>query len=155
MSDPTVLLERPPRVVTAGVELFERTLHEQGVDVVTVDWRPPLDGLAAELARVALDRRTSEANRYALERITAAEPRWVGVLPARILGLYHGRAALRMDRQIRRWDFSNYETAGTVNVLMYCRLSGAVQSMREKMLARIRRITRPSCSSGGTTCGTV
>jgi hypothetical protein len=82
MSDPTVLLERPPRVVTAGVELFERTLHEQGVDVVTVDWRPPLDGLAAELARIALDPRTSEANRYALERITAAEPRWVGVLQA-------------------------------------------------------------------------
>jgi hypothetical protein len=42
------LLDGPPRVVTAGVELFETTLAGQGVDVVTVDWRPPVDGLATE-----------------------------------------------------------------------------------------------------------
>ncbi|MBI3118817.1 MAG: hypothetical protein HYZ00_09040 [Candidatus Hydrogenedentes bacterium] len=36
--------------------------------------------------------------------------------------------ALRMDRQIRRWDFSNYETTGLVNVLMYCRLCGVAIS---------------------------
>ncbi|MFA9430364.1 DUF1116 domain-containing protein [Egicoccus sp. AB-alg2] len=77
------LLDGPPRVVAAGVELFETTLRDQGVDVVPVDWRPPVDGLAAELARVAADPRTEEANRVALERVIAAEPHWVGIRTAR------------------------------------------------------------------------
>ncbi len=77
------LLDGPPRVVTAGVELFETTLAAQGVEVVPVDWRPPVDGLAEEVARIVADPRTEEANRTALERITAAEPRWVGITTAR------------------------------------------------------------------------
>jgi hypothetical protein len=77
------LLDGPPRVVTAGVELFETTLHDQGVEVVPTDWRPPIDGIARELAAVAADPRTAEANRTALERITSAEPHWVGIRTAR------------------------------------------------------------------------
>jgi hypothetical protein len=77
------LLAGPPTVVTAGVELFETTLRDQGVEVIAVDWRPPVDGLAAELAAVASDPRTADANRTAVERITAAEPRWVGITTAR------------------------------------------------------------------------
>jgi hypothetical protein len=69
--------------VTAGVELFETTLRDQGVEVIAVDWRPPVDGLAAELAAIASDPRTAAANRTAVERITAAEPRWVGITTAR------------------------------------------------------------------------
>jgi hypothetical protein len=39
------LLAEPPDVVAVGVELFERTLADQGVDVTAVDWRPPaVDG---------------------------------------------------------------------------------------------------------------
>ncbi len=79
----TDLLAGPPRVVTAGVELFESTLRAQGVDVVPVDWRPPVDGLSDELARIAADPRTQDANATALTRATAAEPHWVGVRPAR------------------------------------------------------------------------
>jgi hypothetical protein len=77
------LLDGPPRVITAGVELFESTLHAQGVDVVPVDWRPPADGVADELARIVADPRTEDANRTAVERITSAEPRWVGITTAR------------------------------------------------------------------------
>jgi hypothetical protein len=77
------LLDGPPRVITAGVELFESTLRDQGVEVVPVDWRPPVDDLADPLARIAVDPRTADANATALERLTAAEPHWVGVRTAR------------------------------------------------------------------------
>jgi hypothetical protein len=76
------LLEQPPSVVTAGVELFESTLRDQGVDVIAVDWRPPADDVAAELAAVAADPRTEAANRTALEHITSAEPHWTGITSA-------------------------------------------------------------------------
>jgi hypothetical protein len=77
------LLEGPPRIVTAGVELFESTLLDQGAEIVPVQWRPPVDDRSEALARIAADPRTDEANRTALERITSAEPRWVGIRPAR------------------------------------------------------------------------
>jgi len=76
------LLDAPPTVVTAGVELFEATLADQGVEVIAVDWRPPV-AAAAELAAIAVDPRTADANATALERITSAEPRWVGITTAR------------------------------------------------------------------------
>ncbi|MEX1163657.1 MAG: DUF1116 domain-containing protein, partial [Nitriliruptor sp.] len=77
------LLAGPPRVVTAGVELFESTLRDQAVEVVPVDWRPPVEAsLAGPLARIAADPRTAQANATALERITAAEPHWVGIRTA-------------------------------------------------------------------------
>ncbi len=48
-----------------------------------VDWRPPVEaGLAEPLARIAADPRTAGANATALERITSAEPHWVGIRTA-------------------------------------------------------------------------
>jgi hypothetical protein len=86
------LLAAPPTVVTVGVELFETSLRGQGVEVVPVDWRPPAEGLSDELARVVADPRTEDANRLAVERITAAEPRWVGITTARdAVGLDRGQ----------------------------------------------------------------
>lgn len=84
--DPTslsALLDGPPTVVTAGVELFETSLADQGVTVVPVDWRPPMDSLGDALAAVAADPRTAAANATALERITSAQPRWIGITSAR------------------------------------------------------------------------
>ncbi|WP_052664661.1 DUF1116 domain-containing protein [Nitriliruptor alkaliphilus] len=90
MTDPAAvpalgqLLDGPPRVVTAGVELFETTLRNQGVQVVPTDWRPPVEAdLAGPLAAIAADPRTASANTTALERITSAEPHWVGIRSAR------------------------------------------------------------------------
>jgi hypothetical protein len=86
------LLLQQPRIVTAGVELFDAALRDQGVDVTTVDWRPPIDDTADELARILADRRTADANATALERITAAEPHWAGVTTAaEALGLERGQ----------------------------------------------------------------
>jgi len=86
------LLAGPPTVATAGVELFERTLVDQGVDVLPVEWRPPMEGLAPELARVIADPRTHDANARALAIITSAEPHWIGITTAReALGLERGQ----------------------------------------------------------------
>ncbi|MEX2487687.1 MAG: DUF1116 domain-containing protein [Nitriliruptoraceae bacterium] len=94
-SEPTALtdlLTSSPRVVTAGVELFEAALRDQAVDVLPVDWRPPMDGLGAEVARVMLDPRTQTANATALERVVTAEPHWVSVGTAHeVLGLETGQ----------------------------------------------------------------
>jgi hypothetical protein len=86
------LLAGPPQVVTAGVELFETALRDQGVDLIAVDWRPPVDRTAEALARIAADPRAAPANATAVERITAAEPHWVGVsTAAEALGLGSGQ----------------------------------------------------------------
>jgi FdrA protein len=38
------LLQAPLRVVNVGLELFYRSLRDQNVSVVHVDWRPPGGG---------------------------------------------------------------------------------------------------------------
>ncbi|MDX1659369.1 MAG: DUF1116 domain-containing protein [Nitriliruptorales bacterium] len=86
------LLGSPPRIVTVGIELFERTLSDQGVDPNGVDWRPPVEGTADALARIASDPRTPEANTEALRHLTSAEPVWTDVVPARdAVGLEAGQ----------------------------------------------------------------
>ncbi|MBW3658205.1 MAG: DUF1116 domain-containing protein [Actinobacteria bacterium] len=75
-------MTEPSTVVTAGVELFERTLAAQGVDHHRVDWRPPDDGTAAAIARISADPRTVAANEEAVSRLTSAEPRWTDVVTA-------------------------------------------------------------------------
>lgn len=91
MSDLQHLLAGPPRVVAVGVELFEQTLAAQGVDVVGVDWRPPV-GDPAALARVAADPRVADANATALGHLTAATPHWVDVGTARdLVGIETGQ----------------------------------------------------------------
>ena len=52
-----------PRVVTAGVSLFAESVAAQAVAVTEVDWRPPLPGTAADLARVMADPRRRPAQR--------------------------------------------------------------------------------------------
>jgi Protein of unknown function (DUF1116) len=111
------LLTGPPRVLTAGVALFDDSLAAQSVTVTSVDWRPPgLEGrpggtgraddagLAADLARIAADPRRAQANALAVERILAAGAVLVDVRPAGdALGLkpgtlLHAGPPLDLDR---------------------------------------------------------
>ncbi len=86
----TRLLSESPNVVTVGVDLFERTLRDQGVDVTAVDWRPPTVD-AGVLAAVAEGGATA-ANVVAFDRLVAAEPHWVGIATARdAVGLETGQ----------------------------------------------------------------
>jgi hypothetical protein len=71
-----------PRVVSAGVSLFAESVAAQGAEVAEVDWRPPMPGTAADLARVMADPRRPPANAEALNRIFGTEAHLVDVLPA-------------------------------------------------------------------------
>jgi hypothetical protein len=82
------LLNAPPAIVAAGVDVFSDALRAQGVEVHDVDWRPPGFGDPADLAALALDPRRASANRTAVERVLAAGSQLVDVRPARnVLGL--------------------------------------------------------------------
>src|SRR6476469_392080 len=85
------LLSTEPSVVTAGVGLFADALRAQAAQVTEVDWRPPMDGTEADLARVMADPRREEANRTAVSRLMAAGAELVDVRPAsEALGMEKG-----------------------------------------------------------------
>ena len=74
------LFQKELKVVNVGLESFKRTLDESGVDCMQVDWRPPLavspqDGAAIDANREIIE----QANRKALERITAGQPFLTGL----------------------------------------------------------------------------
>ncbi len=76
------LLGGPGAVVAVGPELFADALRGQGAEVTAVDWRPPLPGTAAGLARLAADAERTDANRRAVEALLSARPHLVDVRPA-------------------------------------------------------------------------
>ncbi|MHB1475527.1 MAG: hypothetical protein ACYCV4_18265, partial [Dermatophilaceae bacterium] len=49
------LLNREPSVVTAGAGLLADALRAQAAQVIEVDWRPPMPGTEADLAKVMND----------------------------------------------------------------------------------------------------
>ncbi|MET0764938.1 MAG: DUF1116 domain-containing protein [Blastococcus sp.] len=82
------LLNAPPTIVAAGVDVFSDALRAQGADVHDVDWRPPGFGDPADLTALALDPRRASANRTAVERVLAAGSQLVDVRQARdVIGL--------------------------------------------------------------------
>lgn len=85
------LLDQPPSVLTVGADIFAATLRNQGLDPAAVDWRPPMPGTAADLARVLADSRRPAANAVALRRLTSAGAELVDVVPAsEAIGLRRG-----------------------------------------------------------------
>ncbi|MDQ2836969.1 MAG: DUF1116 domain-containing protein [Actinomycetota bacterium] len=76
------LLAGPPRLLTAGVDLFADAAEAQGAEVNRVDWRPPMPGTEADLATVLADRRRQQANAEAVRRIVSTQAMLVDVLPA-------------------------------------------------------------------------
>ncbi len=84
-------LATEPRIVTAGVDLFDQTLAAQAVTHLPVDWRPPLPGTEPELARLLGDPRRAAANATAAARMLAAGATLVDVRPAaEVIGLARG-----------------------------------------------------------------
>ncbi|HEY7717154.1 MAG TPA: DUF1116 domain-containing protein [Pedococcus sp.] len=85
------LLTADVTVATAGVPLLADALRAQAVPVVEAQWQPPLDGTAADLARVLADPRRDAANAEAFRRMTSAGADLVDVRPAHeALGLERG-----------------------------------------------------------------
>src|SRR5262245_33961310 len=79
MSD---LLRGPGAVITVGAPIFDEALAAQGVATMPVEWRPPPAASVAAARTVTADPRLAEANRAAVERMTAVRPRLVDVVPA-------------------------------------------------------------------------
>jgi len=82
------LFDQELAVVNVGLTSFEAPLRSDGVDVTSVDWRPPAEGddeLGLKLARLIDDPHIEAANATALERMLAVQPLLVDVRPAREL----------------------------------------------------------------------
>jgi hypothetical protein len=69
-------------VVTVGAPTLDEAITAQGVPTVPVEWRPPPAGSAGAVRAVIGDPRVVEANRTAVERMTAVRARLVDVAPA-------------------------------------------------------------------------
>ena len=83
--------EAPVGVVTSGAGLFADALDAQAVPVTRVDWRPPMDGTADDLATLATDPLRHEANQRAVNAVLDVQAMLVGVAPAsEVLGLGKG-----------------------------------------------------------------
>ena len=81
-----------PTVVTAGADMFADAVAGQAVEVERVDWRPPMPGTEADLARVATDPRRVDANKQAVEAMLGVAAHLVDVAPAsEVLGLEKGQ----------------------------------------------------------------
>ncbi|GLY71980.1 DUF1116 domain-containing protein [Actinoallomurus iriomotensis] len=85
------LLTREVKVVAAGASVLADALAEQAVPVEPVEWRPPAEDLAGDLAVVMGDRRRADANAEAVRRMLDARPHLVDVRPAsEVLGIERG-----------------------------------------------------------------
>ncbi len=85
------LLSSEPAVATVGAGLLADALSAQAVDVTRVDWQPPMDGTAADLAVLAADPRRRDANARAVEAVLGVQAMLVDVAPASdLLGLSRG-----------------------------------------------------------------
>ncbi|MFY0408440.1 DUF1116 domain-containing protein [Solicola sp. PLA-1-18] len=88
MSPTSELLTSSPSVVAVGAGMFADAVDAQGVPTARVDWQPPMDGTAADLAAVAADPLRAEANARAVAAVLAVQADLVDVVPAgELLGL--------------------------------------------------------------------
>ncbi|WP_326641994.1 DUF1116 domain-containing protein [Streptosporangium sp. NBC_01755] len=76
------MLSGEPEVITVGADVLGEALDAQAVPRTRVDWRPPMPGTEADLARVLADPRRGRANKTAVGRLVSARPQLVGVRPA-------------------------------------------------------------------------
>ena len=128
------LLDGPPAIVAAGVDVFSDALRAQGADVHDVEWRPPHFGDPADLAALALDRRRAAANRTAVERLLAAGSVLVDVRPAREVLDIGGRMLLHSGPPLL-WENASGPMRGAL--IGACLFEGWASSVEdaEKILA--------------------
>jgi len=108
MSGLAELLTGELRIANVGLASFADPVASAGVEVTTLDWRPPAAGdaeAALRLARLFADPRIEAANATAVGRVLAAQPMLVDVLPARdaIAALARERLLLHAGPPIE-WD---------------------------------------------------
>lgn len=85
MTEPANLLQTPPAVITAGIDLMAQALRDQAVEVVPVDFTPAAyddPAVADALAKVLADPRRASANAEAVQRMIDVRAMLVDVVPA-------------------------------------------------------------------------
>jgi hypothetical protein len=91
---------QPLTVVNVGLETFARSLHDQGVPVIDVDWRPPPTGIPRlRVTKSGVNSellfRIDEANAEVCRRVKAGRPLLVGMGIAReVIPAMHERMIL-------------------------------------------------------------
>ena len=82
----------PEGVAATGVDLFADAVDLQAVPVSRVDWRPPMEGTADDLAVVAADPLRRDATARAVQEMLDVQAVLVDVAPAsEVLGLEAGQ----------------------------------------------------------------
>lgn len=105
MSHLSDLLDNDAIVATAGTDMLADSIEQQGSTVSRADWRPPIPGTEAALAKLAADGRMVEANKTAISQMLAVRPHLVDVGVARDLfpdmtdhTLFHAGPPIEWDR---------------------------------------------------------
>ncbi len=88
----TLATAAPTGVASVGADLFAVAIEGQSVPVQRVDWRPPMEGTADDLAVVATDPLRTDANARAVAAVLDVQAVLVDVAPAAdLLGLQPGQ----------------------------------------------------------------
>lgn len=85
MSQPVNLLQTPPAVITAGIDLMAQALSDQAVEVVPVEFTPAAyddPEVLPALTKVLADPRLPEANAQAVQKMIDVRAMVVDVVPA-------------------------------------------------------------------------
>jgi hypothetical protein len=83
MTDLHQLLDGEPIVAAAGASMLADAVAQQGAEIVTADWHPPVGDTAGALAAIAAAGRTGQANAAAVGNMLAVRPHLVRVGVAR------------------------------------------------------------------------
>lgn len=126
MGELSRLLDTPPVVVAAGVEVLAEAIAAQGVEVRRVEWIPPVPGSAAALAVLAADPAVPAANELAVGRMLAVRPHLVAVATARdVIPGMTDRTFLHAGPPVTWDDASGPLRGALIGALMYEGLAGS------------------------------
>jgi len=84
----TTLFTEPLKIVNVGLRSFSDSIAAAGGQVLELDWQPPANGqieTGRALARMIVDSRVEEANKFALQTMLAVDPVLKDILPAKEL----------------------------------------------------------------------
>ncbi len=125
MGELDTLLGGDPVVAATGIDVLAEAIEAQAGRVARTDWRPPAPGASEALAVLAASRRSSSANRTAVDRLLAVRPQLIDVVPAHTIvpGLSEG-TLLHSGPPIGWRDCSGPMRGALIGAILYEGLAG-------------------------------
>src|SRR5512139_2397999 len=113
------LFNQPLSVVNVGLSSMAQSVKEQGVSVIDVDWKPPVEGVPRlRVTKNGIDIDT--ANEEAIKRIKAARPTLVGMGIARdVVPGIHNKMILHAGPPITWERMCGPQRGAVMGALMY------------------------------------